>query len=99
MLDSGTSAKLDVYSPDPDSILNYIIIREEKTTFDGDYEINLNYHRNFFKINPNDGFIELITSNFNVNSMSKYSSILIVVKVQDLNLLSTSTECMFTVNV
>lgn len=74
-------------------MLNYIIVREERTTFDGSYEINLNYFKNFFKINSNDGFIELISSNANVKALSDYISILVVVKVQDLALISSSTEC------
>lgn len=79
-------------------MLNYIILREERTTFDGNYEINLNYFKNFFKINSNDGFIELISSNTNVKDLSEYMSILVVVKVQDLTLISSSTECILNSN-
>lgn len=91
--ESSTSTKLVVYSPDQTSVLNYIILREERTTFDGNYEVNLNYFKNFFKINANDGFIELISSNANVKALSDFISILLVVKVQDLTLKSSSTEC------
>lgn len=70
------------------------MLREERTTFDGNYEVNLNYFKNFFKINANDGFIELISSNANVKALADYISILVVVNVQDLTLISSSTECL-----
>lgn len=84
-----------MYSPDPYSILNYNIIREERTSFDGTYQTNLNSVKNFFRIRSNDGFIEL---NDNINRMdndnlTNYMSVLVVVQVQDLTQISASTEC------
>jgi hypothetical protein len=89
------SFKLDIFSPDPYSILNYNIIREELTSFDGDYEVNVNNVKNFFKIRSNDGFIELNDNKnyFNNQNLSDYMSILVVVQIQDLTQMSTSTEC------
>ncbi|CAF0895518.1 unnamed protein product [Brachionus calyciflorus] len=88
--DNSTSFKLDAYSPDANTVLQYSILREERTTFDGTYENITEETNKFYKIRPNDGLIQLNR----VEKLTDYSSILLFIRVQDTTLHSSPTECL-----
>ncbi|CAF1065879.1 unnamed protein product, partial [Brachionus calyciflorus] len=90
VVDNSTSFKLNAYSPDANTVLQYSILREERTTFDGTYENITEDTNKFYKIRPNDGLIQLNR----VEKLTDYSSILLFIRVQDTTLHSSPTECL-----
>ena len=89
-IDNTTFYRLQAYSSDSNSIINYKINREERTRFDGRYEIVNNSFALYFKINSRNGQLELILQ----RNTSIYTSILVVVEVNDLVYDTQSTECL-----
>ncbi len=81
---------MQAYSTDLSSILNYKISREERTKFDGKYEILNNSYGSFFQVNSRNGQILLNTQ----RNITLYTSILVVVEIADLVYDTKPTQCL-----
>jgi hypothetical protein len=78
------------YSSEPNSVLDYKIVREERVSFDGNYQIFYNSNSFLYRVHPQAGIVELnptAINNFN------YISVLVVVQISDLAYLSSSVDC------
>jgi hypothetical protein len=79
---------MEASSSDPDSILNYSIVKEERIKHDGKYERVTNNF--FYQIGVKDGIIRLRLS---ATSLENYFSILVSVQIHDVSFRSDSIEC------
>jgi hypothetical protein len=79
------------YSSEPSSILDYKIVREERVSFDGSYQIFYNSNSFIYRVHPQAGIIELSSSTA-IHNLS-YISVLVVVQISDLAYLSSSVDC------
>ncbi len=79
---------MEAFSSDPDSILNYSILKEERFKLDGKYEVaNNNF---FYQIGIRNGLLQLRLS---AHSLESFLSILVSVQIQDVSFLSDPIEC------
>ena len=79
---------MEISSSEPDSMLYFSIIREERVKLNGKYEkMNNNF---FYKIGETDGNLQLSLS---ATSLESYVSVLVSVQVQDVSFLSEPIEC------
>lgn len=88
--DNSTFYRLDAFSPNPNSVLHYSIVREERTKFDGTYQVMTDFKSFFYDINSNNGYIQLKK----LEKLVHYRSILLFIKVRDLSSSSNETECL-----
>ena len=79
---------MEAISSDPDSTLNYSILKEERYKLDGKYEVVSNNF--FYQVGVRNGLVQLRLS---AHSLESFLSILVSVQIQDVSFLSDPIEC------
>ena len=88
ILENNRYFKMEAISSDPDSTLNYSILKEERYKLDGKYEVVSNNF--FYQVGVRNGLVQLRLS---AHSLESFLSILVSVQIQDVSFLSDPIEC------